>query len=177
VLVGPYDGLQLPIVVRNNTDEDLFDITVSAVARTADGELIAAGGDQHFNPYRVPSGDYALGYTSFDGVEPPADAVSEIDVDGSSEASSFSPIDLEAGDAEFLSDRIVGELINNNDATIGSIGISVICLDSEGAVTSFQSGYVDKESTDPGETVPFQVSFFGDVDCSTFVFTGNGYEA
>ena len=55
----------------------------------------------------------------------PADAVFEFDVDGSSEASSFSPIDLEASDAEFLSDRIVGELISNNDRHLGLLGFQL----------------------------------------------------
>jgi len=72
VTVGIYDGTELPLIVRNNTDKPLERLSVSGVARTVDGQLIAAGGDQGLNPSVVRPGEYALSIsTSMASLYPP----------------------------------------------------------------------------------------------------------
>lgn len=177
VLVGVYDGTSLPIVVRNNSDEAIAQVTVSATARSASGDLIAAGGDQGFRPNVVEAGSYDIGYVYFDGADLPADATFEFKVSYEEPGGQFvSALDLTFVEATFLGDRIVGELKNEHDDTVtGPIGIEVVCLDSNGALLSEESGYADVEEAAPGESVPFQVSFYGGEDCSMFVLAGNGY--
>lgn len=178
VLVGPYDGNLLPIVVRNNTDKDLKRLSVTATARTADGQLIAAGGDQGLNPYVVTAGSYSVGYIYFDGIALPADASFEFEVNGEASAGidSFDKVDLTVKDASFLGDRIVGEFVNGSDVTVsGPISIAVVCVAGNGSLISFDQGFSDKDKAAPGETVPFQVSFYDGVDCTNFLVAGGGY--
>jgi hypothetical protein len=176
--VGIYDGNILPVIIRNNTDQEMSDIKVSAVARTADGELIAAGGDQGFQPNRVAAGSYTLGYIYFDGITLPADAAFEFEVDGENYTGddSFSRIDLEVKDAAYLGDRIVGEFTNRSEVSVaGPIGISVMCFDGAGNILGYGQGYSDKEEAVPGDDVPFQVSLYGGFDCTNFLVAGSGW--
>lgn len=176
--VGPYDGNILPLVLRNNTDQDLTDVTVSATARTASGELIAAGGDQGFNPTVVRAGSYTLGYIYFDGIALPADATFEFEVNGETFTgySSFSKIDLSVTDAAFLGDRIVGEFENTSEVTVqGPVGISIVCFGADGVVFGFEQGYADKDEAAPGDKIPFQVSFYSGIDCTNFLVAASGF--
>jgi hypothetical protein len=85
-------------------------------------------------------------------------------------------VDLAIVEASFLGDRVVGVLKNDQDVTVtGPIDISVICLDAGGSIITHQSGFTDKEEAAPGENVPFQVSFYGGVDCTYFLVASSGY--
>jgi hypothetical protein len=55
------------------------------------------------------------------------------------------------------------------------MGISVMCLDANGAIISHEIGFTDKDQAAPGETVPFQVSFYGGLDCTYFLVASSGY--
>lgn len=177
VLVGTYDGSSLPIVVRNNTADDLTSVSVSATVHSTDGKLIAAGGDQGFAPFLVRAGSYTLGHIYFDGADLPADASFDFKVKSDkSGTGKFSKLDLEISEANFLGDRVVGILLNGHDGKVtGPMGVTVVCLDSAGAVLGDYSGYTDANEAAPGEAVPFQVSFYGGVDCTNFVVAANGY--
>lgn len=177
VAVGPYDGNELPLLVRNNSGKDVVKISVSATAHGADGSLIAAGGDQGFVPYGVKDGSYALGYIYFDGATLPADVKFEFDVQSEPDTGDrrFAPVDLDVKNASFLGDRIVGELVNASAQKVSLIGVSAICVDGGGAILGFERGFVDKEETGPGESAPFQISIYDGVDCTNFILAANGY--
>jgi hypothetical protein len=177
VLQGVYDGNILPLIVRNNTDEPIGRVQVTGSARSAAGDLIAAGGDQGFNPSRVEPGSYALGYLYFDGAALPADATFEFNVSYSApESGSFSSIDMTVIEATFLGDRIVGTLQNNHDVEMsGPIDVSIICLDAGGAILGHEQGFTDQDTVPAGESIPFQVSFFGGIDCTYFALASSGY--
>lgn len=177
VLQGVYDGSSLPIIVQNGSDEPIGQITVTAAVRSAAGDLIGAGGDGGFNPSRVEPGSYAIGYLYFDGADLPATATYEFDVSfGAPESGSFSSLDMTIVEVAFLSDRIVGELRNDHDALMeGPINIAIICLTEDGEIVGYESGYTDQDSADAGESIPFQVSLFGDTECANFVIAASGY--
>lgn len=177
VLAGVYDGNTLPIIVRNNTDADIADLKVSATAKTASGDLIAAGGDQGFRPNVVTAGSYGIGYLYFDGAALPGDATFEFNVTYEKPGGRFvSALDLTYQEANFLGDRIVGVMKNDHDETVtGPLGIAVACLGADGSILEVQQGYADQEEVPAGGTVPFQVSFYSGVDCSAFVLAGSGY--
>jgi len=177
VLQGAYDGNILPIIIRNNSTEAIGRVTVSATARSSGGDLIAAGGDQGFNPNTVEPGGYTLGYIYFDQAALPSDTTFVFDVNYSSpDSGSFSAVDLSVVEASYLGDRIVGEFKNDSDVVVsGPIGISVVCLDASGAILSHETGFTDKDQAQPGESVPFQVAFYSGVDCTNFLVAGSGY--
>lgn len=177
VAVGPYDGNVLPVIVRNNSEKNVQRVSVSATARMANGDLIAAGGDQGFRPFGVAAGSYTLGYIYFDGAALPADVKFEFEVQSEPDTgdTSFSSIDLDVKDASYLGDRIVGELINNTTYTASTVGVIAVCLDSNGTILGYADGYVDKEKTAPGESAPFQISIYDGTDCTNFVVAGSGF--
>jgi len=177
VLQGVYDGSILPIIVRNNSDEAIGRVAVAAAVRSAAGDLVGAGGDQGFNPSRVEPGSYAIGYLYFDGATLPNDATFDFDVSFEEpDGGSFSSIDMTMVEATFLGDRIVGTLLNEHDEPMsGPINIAVMCLTADCAILDHESGYTDQDNADPGQSIPFQVSFFGGIDCTYFVIAASGY--
>lgn len=178
VLAGEYDGTRLPYVVRNNTGETVSEISVSSTVKSADGKLIAAGGSLDIKPRVVPAGGYAIGYLYFDGVDLASDVTFAYDVEYEEgvDTTFVLTLDLEFSDVAYLDGRLVGEAINSGDETAsGPFSFSVVCLSSDGALLDYWDGFADKETADPGETIPFQVEDYSDVDCSNFVIAGRGY--
>lgn len=177
VAQGAYNGNILPIVVQNNTDGPIWTVTISSSVRSAAGELIGAGGDQGFDPTKVESGSFAIGYLYFDGATLPADATFEFDVSyESSEGRFLSTLDMAVVEASFLGDRIVGEFRNEHDVVMsGPINIAVLCVGADGQILTHEQGYTDDDEAQPGESIPFQVTLYGGVDCTNFIVAGGGY--
>ncbi len=179
IAVGPYDGNVLPIVVRNNTSEDIIRVTAVASAKNASGQLIATGNDQGFNPNLVRSGGVTFGYAYFQGVELPADTEFDVDLDSKSATDDrFENIrDLEVVEASTVEGRVVGTLQNTYDADLtGPISIAAACFDEEGSLLSHERGYSTEEELAPQETVAFQVSDLGNEPCPLFLVAGQGYD-
>ena len=63
---GPGAGSIAPVVVRNNTDNVVYDVEVEGIARDAAGTLVATGNSQQMLPYAVPAGGIAFAYVYFD---------------------------------------------------------------------------------------------------------------
>lgn len=163
VAVGSLDasGAILPVLVRNNTSREVADVTISGVARSADGRVLAAGGSQFVRPHYVLPGTLALGYIYFDGVDIPSNAAFEFEVEATppGEVQYDSTRDLEIVEASLFEDRVVGELQNAQDGVIeGPIGVSVLCFDLDGALLGQHQAFVEESGLPPGETVSFQAT-------------------
>jgi len=177
VLVGRYDGNSLPLVVRNNTDQEVADVSVSAVARGADNALLATGGDHEFKPNNLVPGDVTMGFIYFDGAELPPGVTFEFDVSASEPSDgSFSRRDFVVDEAALVGDRVVGVLSNPHSEDLrGPFNVYLLCLGDDGSVLGFHQDYTDKEAASPGETVPFQVTMYGEVSCPHFIVAASGY--
>lgn len=176
VAVGSYTGSILPVVLRNNTGEDVRRMTVSAVVRDADGNMLGTGGDQGFKPNLVRPGQITLGYVYFGGIDLPPDATFEFDVDAkpASEARFENIRDLDVVEQSFVEGRIVGMLQNSHDEHVsGPIGVAVFCFETEGVLLGYYHDYTDKDEADPGDTVPFQVDVRG--SCPVFLVAAYGF--
>jgi hypothetical protein len=176
VAVGPYDGNTLPIVVRNNTRDDVIRVAISAVARDKSGNMLGSGGDQGFNPNLVRPGEITLGYVYFGGIDLPDDATFEFETsaDLASDARFENIRDLDVVEQSFVEDRIVGMLQNSHDEHVsGPIEAMAFCFSPEGTLLDFYRNYTDKDEAGPGKTVPFQVDVRG--DCPVFLIAANGY--
>lgn len=176
VAVGSYDGSSLPVVLRNNTHEDVIRMTVSAVVRNADGNMLGTGGDQGFNPNLVRPGEITLGYVYFGGIDLPADATFEFEVDAqpASEARYENIRDLDVMEQSFIADRIVGMLYNSHDEHVsGPVGVYAMCFDDEGVLLRHYHAYTDKEEAAPGDSVPFQVNVRE--SCPIFLVAAYGF--
>ena len=177
VATGVYDGSSLPLVVRNNTDQAVADVTVASTVRGSDGNLLATGGDQGFKPSTIGPGDIAIGYVYFDGAELSADASYEFEVDADTPGDrTLGRLDLEVAESSLVNDRVVGVLSNPHDEVVsGPIGVYLACFAEVGTLVSFHQGFTDKDEAAPGETVPFQVTMFGDASCPRFAVAASGY--
>ena len=179
VATGPYDGNVLPIVVRNNTGEDIIRITAVATARNPAGQVIGSGNDQMFSPNLVRSGGLSFGYAYFGGIELPEDTEFEIDLDSQAATDDeFENVrDLEVVEASTVEGRVVGTLENTYDVELtGPIGIDAVCFDDEGELLTHQQSYSSKETVAPEETLTFQVENFQTDTCPLFLVAGSGFD-
>jgi len=179
IVVGKYDGNILPVVVRNNTAENVIRIHVSTTARSADGSMLAAGGDQGFKPNYVKPGEIALGYIYFDfDTTLPDDAKYEFEVTADNpETASFENIrDLDVIEQNQVENRIVGMLKNSQNVVVnGPIEVAVYCFTEEGALLGYHSDFTSKDTAKPDETIPFQVELYND-GCPIFLVSAYGFE-
>jgi hypothetical protein len=178
VATGTYDGNTIPLIVRNNTGKDIIRIQVTGVVRSADGKLLASGGDQGFGPNLVHAGDYAIGYVYFGGAQLPEDAKFSFETSSTDATDNKyeNMRDLSVTEADSLDGRIVGFLQNGYKETVtGPMAVKVMCLGADGSLLGLYQGYTDKDSAKSGEKVPFQVDIYGQVDCTNFLVTGRGY--
>lgn len=176
---GLYDGNILPVVIRNNSGIDVIRPTMTVVARDGQGNQVAVGNDQMFNPNLVRSGGVSIGYAYFGGVSVPADATYEF---------SFSPTpatesqyenarDLEVVEASSVNGSIVGTLQNTYEATLdGPVGVSAACLDSNGNVTTVVSTFAEAPQIDFEAQVPFQATNYSGIPCEYFLVAGSAWD-
>ena len=180
ILSGKYTGYSIPIIVRNNTPNDITRIKVAATAYAPDGKLIATGGSQKFNPNLVRPGEISMGYVYFGSdVNLPEDAKIEYDVSGNrtdSDDAKYENIrDLMVKDQNLIDKRIVGVLENPYDFEVnGPIEAVVTCFDENDQLTNYTGDYTDKDSAGPKEEIPFQVGIEPD-KCSKYLVSASGF--
>jgi Mg-chelatase subunit ChlD len=134
VAVGPYqEGLGLPIVVRNDTGEDVEGVEVSAVARDADGGLLGQGSTNGIYPYVVVDGGLAFGRIYFGVGDLPDDAEYE-DVEIEAEPRSDEPIflDMTVEEAGVREGQIVGIVRNDQGQDVSNLRPAIACFDEAG---------------------------------------------
>jgi hypothetical protein len=179
VAVGPFDGNVLPIIVRNNTGQDVIRIKATASALNPAGQQVAVGGDQLFNPNLVRSGGLSIGYAYFGGADIPADSTFKIDLESTPATDDqFENIrDLEVVEATVVDGRIVGTLTNIYDATLtGPVGVVGACFDENGSLLAHVRGFANDESIDPSENVQFQIDNYSGYGCPLFLVAGSGWD-
>lgn len=184
VAFGGVDALyagSLPFVVRNNTGEEIQGVKINATARDGAGNLLAAADSLQVNPYVVNAGGLALGTVYFGDIDLPPDTEFEVDVESTPDSEARFSIfrDLDVTEAALFEDRIVGELENTQDEPVGGpILLSAVCFDLDGNLLSQNSGTLDVNEIEPGETEAFQVTLFrvqfGEQQCPAFLVAGAG---
>lgn len=184
VAVGVYDGRHLPIVVQNNTGQDVERIEVSAIARAA-GELVATGSDQGLSPRVVKDGGLAFGDVFF-GDELPADIEFEFELSAAPAAENEATTrDLIVEEVNGTDSGVVGILRNPHDVTVGdpAITAAVACFDATGQLLDTGQGPAGKNIAEPGETTPFAFGLpqmsagLATETCPIYLVAGGGHVA
>lgn len=179
IAVGSYDGNLLPIVVRNNTGEDVIRITAVASAMNPAGQLTATGNSQMFNPNIARSGGVSIGYAYFGGTQLPPDTTFEIALDAQPATDhQFENIrDLEIVEASAIEGRVVGTAQNTYDVTLaGPIGFAATCFDQAGTLLAHMQGFSSQQQLAPDETLAFQVDNFSGSPCPLFLVAGSAWD-
>lgn len=179
VLIGKPNGSEVPVVIRNDTDEALQDLTVSGTARDGSGALIGSGSTEDLVPSIIQPGEWGFGSVSFGASDLPADAAFDLEADGSPyDPTDIGDVDLETQEVRQTSGenggQIVGILKNTSDAKVlGPISVLAICFDGDEPVATV-TGYTDIDDVEAGGTTPFSLDLF-DTGCPAFAIGGSGY--
>jgi len=180
IAIGKYDGVILPLVVRNNTDKPVIRISVTAEARSVDGTLLAVGNDQIFSPNLVNPGEISLGYIFFENVPSfPEDVQFKFVITSKDpKNTTFENMrNLEIIEQNKIDNRIVGMLKNPNKVLVkGPIEIIVMCFSEESDVLAHYSDFTTVDQVEPNSTIPFQVSIYDQKQCPIFLVSAFGFE-
>ncbi len=181
VAVGVYDGSHLPVVIRNNTGEDVEEIEASVIARSG-GDLIATGADQSITPMVVRDGDLAFGDIYF-GEDLPEDAEFEFELFASpADESDANALDLVVDEVNGDGAGVIGILGNPHDVPVGDpvIYANVACFDETGALLDIGFSSAVKDVVAPGATTPFEIGVpnaaaaLETESCPVYLVSGNG---
>jgi len=184
VAVGLNDGRHLPIVVQNNTGEDVERIEVSAIAR-AGGQLITTGADQGLHPNVIKDGGLAFGDVFF-GEELPAEAEFEFELSATPAAEEEANTrDLVVEEVNGTGDGVIGILRNPHDVTVGepNITAALACFDETGQLLDIGEGPANKQSVESDQTTPFEFGLpemsagLETETCPVFLVAGGGHVA
>ena len=136
IATGPYqESLGLPVVLRNNTGDDVENVSVAAVVRDAEGGLLGQAATTGIFPYVVVDGGVAFGRVYFGVGDLPKGATFE-DYEIDSELLSDDPLFLDATviEADQQGDQIVGRVRNDHEQDVFNLRPAVACFDEDGAL-------------------------------------------
>ncbi|MEJ7648614.1 MAG: hypothetical protein WKF57_06105 [Nakamurella sp.] len=169
--LGDGSGM-VPVILRNNTDETVFDLKMTATASN-DGKLVGAGSDQGVSPSVVRPGEIAMGYVYFSGGETNSKSKVEISVESSSNAGYY--IDIPVTTINAVGTDLVGQVSNPSSEKIGGpIRIATGCFDGDGNLLFVDTiNFADKDELAPGSKSGFSVSLY-DKSCPTFLVGASG---
>jgi len=178
IAVGAPVRSTVPVVVRNNTGTDVVLSGVLGIARDAAGALIASGDVSMFSPSLIPAGQVSIGSVFFGTTDVPPDAALEFEPDAKpvAEANAFRQ-DIEIAESTRQPNRIVGLARNGTDkALTGPFSVVGICFDQSGAIQGYYATYAAKNDLEPGETTPFDATFYGTGPCDAYLLGSTGYK-
>ena len=178
IAVGAPVTWNVPIVLRNNTDEAVVLTSIHGTASDTTGALIATGEPGSFMiPSVVPAGQVAIASLYFNSLEHlPPDAALDFEPEAEPLATaSLVRQDLEIVEATRGEGGIVGLARNDTeDPLVGRVSVLGVCFDAAGTITGYYSGFADKNDLDPGETAPFDARFDGVGPCDAFLVGASG---
>lgn len=174
ISLGSYNGNILPIIVRNNTERDVSRITVSVVARSANGEMLASGGDlEEFIPNLVYPGGITMGYVYFGlNINFPADVTYEFKIDAVITAKPGK--NLEVIEVNVVDNRLLGMVLNPYDVTVDFTKVVAMCFSTDSSILSYNYTFIHGNKVNPGETVPFQIQLPRDEECPIYLVAVSG---
>lgn len=175
--LSPYGGI--PFVIRNNTDQNLRDVTASVTARDPAGNLLGVANVLTIRPSYIRAGGLGIGLVPFGGISLPPDAVFDIELQPK-RADQVSLVffhDLDIAEASLFEDRIVGVIENKTDQTLTGPTIISMCFDINGTPLTQDIGG-SQVILVPGDTQEFQVTNSGLIlygqPCPAFLVTATG---
>lgn len=162
VLIGAPIDYDVPIVIRNNSDETAFLDGITGIARGADGRLIGVVEDDQIAPYRIEAGELAIGIVSFGrDVMLPPDAAYELNVNLREATARHSLANLQVVEAELTATGLLGVVENNSGVPVRFPRVTVLWFDEAGATTGGYRGYVVEDEIAAGGIGTFNAEFYG----------------
>jgi hypothetical protein len=188
VMTGGIVRSDIPIVVRNNTGQDIVITDVFATGRTDDGTLAASAEVSSIVPYRVPAGGIAVGSVYFGVDELPDGLTYEFEPQYESAKSDDGYfLDVPIVEAELTASGVIGRISNPTDQDVsGPFTVVGVCFDAGGDIAGYFGTYAAKDELRPGDESPFDATFYypgagfttslnANETCASFLIGARGY--
>lgn len=171
VVVGGRTDSALVVVVRNATDQPVYEVEVNGVARASDGSLIGSGTARDMYPALVPPGGIAFGSVFF-GRDTLSDD-SEIDLSVQSRDARRSYRDITLVELNFIPGdrpRFVG-VMENTASNLGRFAqAAVACFDNDVPV-AVETSFSDLVDIEAGQTDTFDLQLRRGIACDDHLVT------
>lgn len=148
IAVGVIDQFgRIPVIVRNNTDREVVDAIAKVDVRDAAGKLIGVGDSGGFSglaPSHLRPGDIAIGYITLTGLFPGRDDVLTYSATATDKDEALIDIlvDVEFGELNWITDKIVGEVKNPTDEPMVSVSMKIVCFNADGTLNLAADAYI-----------------------------------
>lgn len=165
---------QIPVVVRNSTDETLQQPTVGIEVRSEDGELLAVSSTDEVIPFVLEPGGFGIANVIFNEEVEWSDKLQLTTLPEGTTSPFENDYSYGVTLVEFNADASVGVIENNSEFDLGTFFLRFACFSVQGELESVEAGWTSRQTIPAGETSPFELLVSGDTDCSNFVFIGTG---
>jgi hypothetical protein len=178
---GPIAGaIEIPVILRNNTDEAMVSVTVGVEARDASDNLIGSARRTLVTPPIIDPGALAIATIYVDQPIPDGGTV-RFYPEGSSDPyftrvyAAYSGIEL----TEFIAfpERLEGTVRITGEAPVDLGFMHIACFDGSGALGAALLAYPDRPALGPGESSTFKATTLFTTSappCDYFLMTGYG---
>jgi len=178
VLVGsPSERDGVPVMIHNNTDDELYEVSIQAEVRTADDGLFAASTGSAVQPNIIAPRSFAIGLVDFGEVLLTSDLTTTFKVTAETKESDFSlaDSDLRIIEAAPFADRFVGVIENPYSESLSSANVLIACFgDATDSLSVVRASYITVD-VPAGDSRPFQVDFRDPLNCTTYLVAADTY--
>jgi hypothetical protein len=165
----------IPLVIRNNRDHTVYDVSVLLLGTDSAGTEVAAV-EYSILTAGVAPGEWTFGQNAVAAPEL-ADASSvQLQMSGSAEPGAF--VGLVVTSAELREDAIVGTVQNTSETTLGNFNhVNLACFEGP-QITDYQLAPVDAAQLAPGDSAGFTTTLPIDpMTCTAFAAFAVGLPA
>lgn len=179
VAQGPLVNGTVSIVLKNNTKDDVTNVTLGAEARDASGKLLGSVSYGTVYPAIIGAGSFELGWVYF-GTAPLPDAkvtvyvdskpVTDLDIQLLTSKSGVSVTEFAAS-----KEQIIGAVTNTSSDPVNDPYMLVSCWNDKGVLSSTEVARTARKVIAPGESSAFSVITLGSLapSCDKWLLTGS----
>jgi len=166
----------VPIVIRNNSDDPVYDIELSATARDEAGSVLGTGSGDDIVPSYLPPGGLAIGRVLFG--DTPLDGATIEYLIAADEGSGFlfRRRDLTVIEQNWVGESVAGVMVNTHETALDLTKAVVMCFDDNYTPTDVRVEFTDQDRVEAGAELPFAVDMRADATvCGRYLIVGSGW--
>lgn len=184
VMHGEIGRIDMPIVVRNGSDETFQEVDVAGIVRDANGTRIASIRSVSIVPSVLDPGEWGMGVAFTSTLDVPSDAVIEwvVLATPGTAPDGLTMRELMVGRPDVRTTGYSTEIalmVTNPkvaETVVESPRAAVGCFDQTGRLLEVASAFGFDDSLAPGESTVLEGSFYGDTECATYAAAAEGYD-
>lgn len=166
----------VPIVIRNNTDDPVYDIELSATARDEAGSVLGTGSGDDIVPSYLPPGGLAIGRVLFGDTPLDGATIDYLITADNDPGLLFSRRDLVVIERNWVGESIAGVMLNPHDTALDLTKAVIMCFDDTYTPMDIRVEFTDQERVEAGAELPFSVEMRTDeAMCGRYLVVGSGW--